>query len=164
VSSTNGIIINITAPGGVADAVTLRNIQINGIGNGIDGVRVLNNTTVILDHVNIFGFATAAVSAEGTSKVSVNDGSFFNNPGIAMHALNSAILSVESSQINGNNIAVQADLGSTINLTNNAVYNNKTGFACGTGGTLGSAGNKRKANNVGGVVPTCTPTVAVTLQ
>ena len=64
----------------------------------------------------------------------------------------------------GQAIAVQADLGSTIRMSNNAFYDNKTGFACGTGGTLASANNNRKANNVGGVVPTCTPTVAITIQ
>jgi hypothetical protein len=114
--------------------------------------------------VIIYGFATNGVSAEGSSKVTVSNSVFFNNPGIAVHSAGSADLKVESSQINGNNIAVQADLGSTIRLTNNGVYDNKTGFACGTGGTLASAGNNRKANNVGGVVPTCAPTVVVTLQ
>jgi hypothetical protein len=165
-SGANGIIINITSvtdPN--TDTVTLRNLQINGAGTtlGVNGIRVLNATSVIIDHVNVFGFGTNGVISEGTSKVAINDGVFSNNA-IAIHSIGTSILSVENSQINGNNIAVQPDLGSTINLTNNGVYNNKTGFACGTGGTLASAGNNRKANNVGGVVPTCTPTVVVTVQ
>jgi hypothetical protein len=50
-----------------------------------------------------------------------------------------------------------------VRLSNNGIYNNLTGFGCG-GGTLASAGNNRKAGNVGGVVAACSPTVAVTLQ
>jgi hypothetical protein len=166
-SGVQGIVIDIASPTPpLTDTVTIRNIQINGAGVslGTNGIHVFGGTTVILDHVNIYGFATNAVLTEGTSKVSVVDGVFFNNSGIALHSTVSSTLTVENSEITGNNIAVQADLGSTIRLTNNGVYDNKTGFACGTGGTLASAGNNRKAGNVGGAVPTCTPTVAVTLQ
>jgi len=167
-SGTQGVIINITTPpvSPQTDTVTLRNIQINGAGVtlGTNGVHVFGNTTVLLDRVNIFGFGTNGVLAEGTSKVEFVEGVFFNNSGIAVHSIGSAQISVESSEINGNNIAVQADLGSTVRLSNNGVYDNKTGFACGTGGTLASANNNRKANNVGGVVPTCNPTVLITIQ
>jgi len=53
--------------------------------------------------------------------------------------------------------------GSTIRLSNNDVYDNQTGFACG-GGTLASAANNRKAGNVGGSLPVCAPTVTMTVQ
>ena len=164
-SATNGIIINITAPGAVADVVTLRNIQINGAGVtlGINGIRVLNATSVVLDEVNVFGFGTNGVISEGTSKVYATGGVFSNNA-IALHSIGTSIMSVENSSVVANNIAVQPDLGSTMNLSNNGFYNNKTAFACGTGGTLASDGKNRKANNVGGVVPTCAPTVVITVQ
>src|SRR5262249_30182754 len=161
-SGVQGVIINITAVSPPqTDTVTLRNLQINGAGTtlGTDGVHVFGNTTVILDHVNVYGFGTNGVLTEGTSKVSITNGVFFNNAGVALHSTGSSTLTVENSELNGNNIAVQPDLGSTIRLANNGVYDNKTGFACGTGGTLASAGNNRKGGNVGGVVPTCTPTV-----
>jgi hypothetical protein len=58
---------------------------------------------------------------------------------------------------------VQAEGTSNLRLSNNSVYDNLTGFGCG-GGTLASASNNRKANNVGGGVPTCAPTVAITIQ
>jgi Right handed beta helix region len=169
-SGTTGVLINITttptAP--QTPTVTLRNLQINGAGTvlGIHGVRVISTvaTTVILDHVNVFGFTTNGVISEGANKVSISGGVFSNNTGIALHSIGSSTLSVENAEINGNNTAVQADLGSQIRLTNNGVYDNKTGFACGTGGTLASAGNNRKAGNVGGVIPTCTPTVVITVQ
>jgi len=169
-SSVQGIVINLTsAPEAPQTAtVTIRNIQINGAGVvlGTNGIHVLSTvaTEVILDNVNIFGFGTNGVLAEGSNKVSINGGVFSNISGVAIHSIGSSSINVENAQINGNNIAVQPDLGSTIRLSNNGVYDNKTGFACGTGGTLASAANNRKANNVGGVVPTCTPTVAITVQ
>ena len=166
VGGANGIIVNITsvaAPN--TDTVTLRNLQINGAGPslGINGIRVLNNMSVILDGVNVFGFGTNGIITEGTSKLYATGGVFSNNA-IAVHSIGSSILSIENSSIVGNNIAVQSDLGSTLNLSNNGVYNNKTGFACGTNGTLASDGKNRKANNVGGGVPTCAPTVVITVQ
>jgi Right handed beta helix region len=167
-SGVQGIIINITTTPQVPNTVTLRNLQINGAGNvlGTNGIHVMSSlaTTVIIDNVNVFGFATNGVLTEGANKVSVSGGVFSNNTGIALHSIGSSTLTVENAQINGNNIAVQADLGSEIRLTNNGVYDNKTGFACGTGGTLSSAGNNRKAGNVGGVVATCSPTVAIVVQ
>ena len=167
-SGVQGVIINITTPpvAPQTNTVTLRDIQINGAGTtlGTNGVHVFGSATVILDHVNIVGQSTNGILAEGTSRVEFVDGVLFNNSGIAVHAIGSAQINVENSQINGNNVAVQSDLGATIRLSNNGVYDNKTGFACGTGGTLASAGNNRKANNVGGVIPTCSPTVAVTVQ
>ena len=166
-SGTSAIIVNITAPvvAPQTDTVTLRNLQINGAGValGINGVRVLNNTTVIMDRVNVFGFGTNGVVSEGTSKVSITKGVFSNNT-TAIHSLGSSTLTVENSQINGNNTAVLADLGSQVRLSNNGVYDNKTGFTCGTGGTIASTGDNRKAGNTGGVLPTCVPTVVTTIQ
>ena len=171
VAGAPAVIVNIAAaPGVPAPTVTLRNLQIFGLAEapttpGTDGVHVLSTvpTEVILDNVSIYGFGDNAVLAEGANKVSVNGGSFSSNLGIVMHATGTSSINVENTSIIGNNIAVQADLGSTIRLSNNAVYNNKTGFACGTGGTLLSAGNNRKGNNTGGVVPTCVPG-AITIQ
>ena len=148
-SGTNGVNVNITvAPVAPHNppVVTLRNIQINGAGTtlGLTGVNVISTiaTQVILDNVNIFGFSSNGVLVNGSNKVAVTNSMFSNISGIA----------------------VQPDAGSTIRLSNNGVYDNKTGFACGTGGVLASAGNNRKANNVGGVVPVCDPTVAITIQ
>ena len=42
--------------------------------------------------------------------------------------------------------------------------NNKTGFACGGGGSLATAGNNPKAGNVGGVVAVCAPNATITVQ
>jgi hypothetical protein len=172
-SAVTGVIVNITMviPAPHQNVVTLRNLQINGSGTtlGISGVRVLGATHVILDNVNIFGFSTNGVITEDTSKMSINGGVISNingggSVGIAVHSTESSSITVEHTQLLGNNIAVQADLGSEIRLSDTGTHNNLTGYACGTGGTLATAGNNRKSGNTGGVVPTCTPTVSITIQ
>ena len=50
-SNANGIIVN---PG--SGVVRLRNLSINGNGNGLDGIRFLSGTTLHVENVHIFGF------------------------------------------------------------------------------------------------------------
>ena len=144
-SGLQGVIVNITvAPTPPqTNTVTLRNIQINGAG---------------------LTLGTNGILSEGTSQVFITNSVLSNISGVAVHSTGSSSIAVENSEIVANNIAVQPDAGSTVRLSNNGVYNNLTGFACGTGGTLASANNNRKANNVGGVVAVCDPTVAITVQ
>ena len=167
-SGLQGVIVNITvAPTPPqTNTVTLRNIQINGAGVtlGTNGIHVFGATKVVLDNVNIFGFSTNGILSEGTSQVFITNSVLSNISGVAVHSTGSSSIAVENSEIVANNIAVQPDAGSTVRLSNNGVYNNLTGFACGTGGTLASASNNRKANNVGGAVAVCDPTVAITVQ
>src|SRR3954470_11131040 len=155
-AGTNGVIINdslTAAPGTIV--VRLRNLSINGAGTGLVGVRMFSGAALVLENVVITGM-NAGIQTE-TGKTSVSNSSFVNNRTIAVRSMNASSLNVEGSTITTNNVAVQAEGTSNLRLTNNAVYDNLTGFGCG-GGTLASAGNNRKANNVGGVVPTCTPT------
>ena len=155
---------NYLPPASVRTSVTLRNLQLNGLDNDVDGVDVDNTiaTTVILDNVNVSGFKHG-VTAVGPNKVSIIGGVISNNSGVAISAFNGASINVENAEIDGNNVAVEAYPGSTIRLSNSGIFDNKTGFACG-GGTVASAGNNRKANNVGGTEPVCTPTAAITIQ
>ena len=166
--NTQGVIINITlVPRNMPNTVTLRNIQINGLGGddqGTNGIHVFGATKVVLDNVNIFGFDINGVLAEGTSDVFIHNSVLSNMSGIAVHSIGSSTITVENSQLVANNIAVQSDLGGEVRLSNNGVYNNRTGFACGTGGALLTAGNNRKAGNTGGVVAVCDPTGTVVIQ
>ena len=158
-AGSNGIVIN----AGVNDVVVLHNLQINGVGTGLIGVRFLNGAALVMEDVRIWGF-NVAVSAEA-GKTSINRGEFTNNRQIAVHSLGAATLTLENSEVNANNIAVQADGTSTVRMSNNGFYDNQTGFACGTGsGILASAGNNRKAGNAGGAAPVCSPTVVITVQ
>ena len=57
VSGTNGIVVQ----AGPSDVVILRNLRINGIGTGINGIRFLAGKALILENLEIFGFTTNGV-------------------------------------------------------------------------------------------------------
>jgi hypothetical protein len=156
---------SITINAAATDVVVLRDIQLNGIGSGGEGIRLLSaGTQVVVNNVVVQGFDKGIhTAATATGNLSIANSTIADNYGIAVHAEGGTI-SVLDSKLVSNNIAVQADALSTIRLSNNDVMNNKTGSACGGGGTLATAGNNRKAGNVGGVVPVCQPNAAITVQ
>lgn len=160
-ASANAVTINAAE----TDLVVLRDLQLNGIGSGGEGIRLLSaGTQVVVSNVSVQGFNKGIHTATtATGNLSVANSTLSDNRGIAVHAEGGTI-SVLDSKLLGNNVAVQSDAFGTIRLSNNDVMNNLTGFACGTGGTLATAGNNRKAGNVGGVVPVCAPNGAITVQ
>jgi len=158
-SGTNGVVINVTA----TDVVTLRHLQINGAGTGLNGIRFIQGGTLVVEDVRVFGFQTGIEMVTGNlGNTMISNATFHDNSQFGVHG-KSGTLTVEGSLLTANGVAVQATAPGTVRLSNNGVYNNLTGFGCG-GGTLASAGNNRKAGNVGGGVPVCAPTVAVTIQ
>ena len=52
VSGTNGIAV----AAGPTDVVTLRNLRINGVGSGLDGIKFLSGAALHIENCNIFGF------------------------------------------------------------------------------------------------------------
>jgi len=70
-SLTNGIIVN----AGVNDRVVLRNLSINGAGNGINAIRYLAGKSLTVDNVTISGFTTRGIEMSVTTnaKLFVND-------------------------------------------------------------------------------------------
>jgi Right handed beta helix region len=160
-ATVHGVIINALA----TDVVVLRDLQINGIGTGLDGIRVLSaGTDVIVDNVIVQGFDKGIHTGPlATGNVTVANSTITDSRGVGVHA-EAGTISVLGSRLMTNNIAVQADLSATIRLSNNDVMNNNTGFACGTGGVLASASNNRTAGNAGGVVPVCNPNAAITVR
>jgi hypothetical protein len=149
VSGTNGITIN-----NASAVVTIRNLSLIGSGTlspGLKGISLLNGIAVVIDHVAISGFETGVSTTVGNATV-INS-TITQNTGFGVRALGGSI-TVENSMLANNGVAVQSQTGATVNLVNNGVYSNLTGFGCG-GGILASTGNNRKANNVGGVVPVC---------
>ncbi|MFO1104432.1 MAG: right-handed parallel beta-helix repeat-containing protein [Methylocystis sp.] len=59
-SLVNGVIVN----AGVNDVIQLRNIDINGVGNGLNGIRFLAGSTLIVENVKIFGFTQKGIDFE----------------------------------------------------------------------------------------------------
>ncbi|MCI0598982.1 MAG: right-handed parallel beta-helix repeat-containing protein [Beijerinckiaceae bacterium] len=60
VSGTNGIVIN----AGASDVVHLRNLDINGLGTGLNGIRFLAGAAAHVENVRIFGFTQAGIDFE----------------------------------------------------------------------------------------------------
>src|SRR5712671_1932435 len=56
VSGTNGIVIS-----GAGIKVTLRNLDIQGVNTGINGISILNAAEVVIDHCRIAEFTSAAI-------------------------------------------------------------------------------------------------------
>jgi len=77
VSGTNGIIVNAAA----ADVVTLRGLTLDGLGNGLNGVRFLVGRTLVLEHVEIQNFGGNGISFEpaGAATLSLHDVSISRN-------------------------------------------------------------------------------------
>lgn len=123
-SLTTGFIVN--APGG---HVVLRNITIDGAGNGIDGIRVLQAASVLVENVSIFGFTQqgidwvptsadglltvrnvsieqctgggiSVVNSSGFGRVSIEN-STFHRGAFGVRAGGNAIVTVEDSIANG---------------------------------------------------------------
>jgi hypothetical protein len=67
VSGTNGIVVS----AGQGDVVILRNLRINGIGTGINGIRFLAGAALIVDKCEIFGFTINGVDISLSSSASV---------------------------------------------------------------------------------------------
>ena len=81
VSGTNAIVINAAT----TDRVTLKGLDINGIGTGLNGVRVIQARSVHLVDVEVFGFVRNAVDIEpntGTlARVTVDKSHLHDNTG-----------------------------------------------------------------------------------
>jgi hypothetical protein len=58
VSGTNAIVVQ----AGVNDRVTLAGLDINGLGTGLNGVRILSGKEVRIEDSQIYGFTTAGIS------------------------------------------------------------------------------------------------------
>jgi nitrous oxidase accessory protein NosD len=69
VSGTNGIIIN----AGATDMVILRNLDINGVGTGLAGIRIIQAGDVRVEHCKIYGFARGIEDSRTAGHTFVSD-------------------------------------------------------------------------------------------
>jgi hypothetical protein len=78
VSGTNGIIVS----AGPTDVVTLRNLRINGLGTGLNGIRYLTGAALHVQNCNIFEFTQDGIDVATTNAnaaLFVNDTFVTNN-------------------------------------------------------------------------------------
>jgi hypothetical protein len=72
---TNGVIINPSAAAPNTVVVTLRNLDINGAGNGLNGIRFLHGAALHVEHCTIYGFTGKGIDAQpnAAAKLYVSD-------------------------------------------------------------------------------------------
>ena len=82
VSGTNGIVVSAAA----TDVVTLRNIRINGIGTGLNGIQYTAGKAVIVQNCDIFGFTQNGINVAlgAAGKLVVTDTTVTNNTGLGI--------------------------------------------------------------------------------
>lgn len=127
-SSTNGILVN----AGPTDIVKISNVNIDGGGTGLNGVRFLAGAALILDSVQIRGNSTGgygiSFAPSGSSKLIINDSTLSDNAGgglyVAPGAGGFAYVSIENTKANGNKFGFRADDRSVMSIRNSSAASN----------------------------------------
>lgn len=156
VSGTNGIVVQ----AGPSDVVILRNLRINGIGTGINGIRWLSGKALTVENCDIFGFTT-----NGIDIAKADGGKAFVHNTVVQN-VGQAGLSVQSTTTNtsvdidnsrfdlGGTFGVIAGNFSRITVTqSNASGNGSAGFiaSAGAGSAELNVTNSTSSNNITGV-------------
>jgi hypothetical protein len=152
-SGTNGVIIN-----GAGIAVRLRRLNINGAGNGLTGIRILNAAKVHIEDCAIFGF-TAGV-ARGIDDLRNGGGLLFVNNTVVRDNGQSGIVIrpaagsvaiqafIDRVLLKGNgNAGLEAGNGSRVTISNSVIASN-TNFGLLAGATVGTAELNAETNMV----------------
>ena len=131
VSGTNGIVVQ----AGVSDVVTIRNIEINGIGAGLSGIRFLSGKALQIEHCKINGFINHGIDIEpsGGSTVSVIDTVSSNNTQNGLFVIGAGTrvsVTIDRSRFehNGNSGVLAADFSRVTVRDSDASDNGSVGF------------------------------------
>jgi len=124
VSGTNGIVIAANAS---TDVVTLRSINIVGLGTGINGISIISAKAVHLVDLNIKDFATAGVSTAvgATLLLTLKDVTISDcASGVLTQAsgVNVVVGDYDHVQIYGGAAAINAQNGSRLSVHNSTIY------------------------------------------
>jgi hypothetical protein len=136
-SLVNGVVINAAA----TDTVILRNLSINGAGNGLRGVRVLSAKAVHIENCDIHGFRGSPgrgvdinLSSGATTQVFIRESAIGNNLAAAV-----AVLPVSGTPI----VKVQ--------ITDSVLANNASGVFAGEGAIFTLEATTVSGNTVAGI-------------
>src|SRR5437899_2508905 len=127
VSGTNGIVVQ----AGANDVVILRNLRINGIGSGLNGIRFLSGKDLNVENCYIFGFTQNGIDIalnQGTpASAHIIDTLLKNNAGVGIRAANAVApnvqVKVEHTRVILDNIGIEANTNSRVVVTNSVTEN-----------------------------------------
>ncbi len=165
-SQTNGIIINLITTPDPAKTVRVRGLNINGAGNGSNGLRILTTSKVFVEDSVIDGFIQNGISVENASEVKliVSNTSIRNVVGSGVNGASSGVsdITVTGSLLAGNGVGITAAGANTVfRLSENSIVSNSTGLSIPTGGgkIISYKNNLIDGNRTNG-----TPTSTISLQ
>ncbi len=101
VAFTNGIVVQ----AGPSDVVTLRNLRINGIGFGLNGIRFLSGRAINIQNCYVFGFTQNGIDIVSSGQANVSDTVVSNNLGgirISTNGAGPMLAALERVQVNNN--------------------------------------------------------------
>jgi hypothetical protein len=153
-SLTNGVIVN----AGVNDRVVLRNLVINGAGNGLNGIRFLAGRELVCDRCVIQQVTTVGIDVSKTAfgVLYVKNSVFIGMPtAIRMSTTSSFVLAmIDNSHFFGMTTnGVQTNSSGAVANVSNSVFENIGGAAllASTSGAIINADRNILANNTTGV-------------
>jgi hypothetical protein len=113
--------------------VTLRGLDINGIGTGLNGIRFLAGAALHVEHCMIYGFTQNGIdfNPSGASQLFVSDTVIRNNNGAASNAIlvrplaaGSAGASLDRVHIDRNRVGLRAEDRSKVTVRDSIASNN----------------------------------------
>lgn len=126
VSGTNGIVVN----AGPTDTVRLRNLDINGVGSGTNGVRFLSGGTLYVENTTIYGFTQCGIDFEPStaSNLSIDrtlvreasNGGLLVKPG----ASGTASVVITNSKFENSRYGVRVEDSANVTLNNSVAHAN----------------------------------------
>lgn len=153
-AGTNGIIINAAT----TDTVVIRNVSIDGVNTGLNGIRILQAGSVKVDNVHIARVTQKGIDAAPATtatKLAVNESRVFSAAGggivLTPGATGAVTATIDSVDLNGNSVGLQVNARATATVRNSTASNNSgAGFAAsgGSGAAL-AADNVVASNNTG---------------
>jgi hypothetical protein len=125
VSGTNGIVIN----AGPNDTVILRNLELTGLGTGLNGILFQGGGKLIVDHCTIQGFTGNGIeiASSGNGSVIVQDSTIIGgNYGVTLDAGATGVFaSMKNVTIEGSVTALHTKAG-FIGITNSVIDHNSS--------------------------------------
>jgi len=125
VSGTNGIVVQANA---ATDVVTLRNLRINGIGSGLNGIQFNSGKGLNVENCYIFGFTQNGINitlSAGGSSVHITDTQVKNNSGVGIRASTTIApavgVLVDNSRVIQNNIGIEAAQHAHVTVSHSVV-------------------------------------------
>jgi hypothetical protein len=160
VAGTNGIVVAATT-----GTVILRNLRINGINSGLDGVLFSSGSALLVENCEIFGFTLNGIhiaTSTGTTHVVIQDTTVYNNTqgGLQVKPTGGAtMVSVSGVQANNNGFGIGVDttVGGSASVVidrTTASENNGNGVQASAAGSTVLLNNSTLSHNVNGVTIT----------